>query len=87
MDVAVDCSGHAGARLVFLEAARSWGRVVFVGEGGDVIFEVSPVVIHKNLAIYGSWVCSLGQIEELVESLVRWNFHPEVRRFFIRCYF
>lgn len=78
-DVAIDCSGSAAARLTCLKATRVWGRVVFVGEGGRVAFDVSDVVIHKSLTVYGSWVCSIGEMEELVEKLVRWNLHPEVR--------
>jgi threonine dehydrogenase-like Zn-dependent dehydrogenase len=60
-----------------LAAARDWGRVVFVGEGGSVTFEPSPLMIHKQLTLYGSWVCSIGQMEDLVEDLVRWQLHPE----------
>ncbi|KAK9483522.1 chaperonin 10-like protein [Lipomyces starkeyi] len=75
--VAIDCSGHAGARLTCLEVAREWARVVFVGEGGSVTFDVSPLVIHKSLTIYGSWVCSISQMEDLVEKLVRWKLFPE----------
>ncbi|KAI5119314.1 hypothetical protein M0805_004558 [Coniferiporia weirii] len=78
VDVAIDCSGAASARLTCLKAARGWGRVVFVGEGGRVAFDVSDVVIHKSLSVFGSWVCSIGQMEELVERLVWWNLHPEV---------
>ena len=77
-EVAIDCSGNADARHMCLEAARTWGRVVFVGEGGTVSFEPSPLLIHKQLTLYGSWVCSLPQMEDLVEHLVRWNLHPEV---------
>ncbi|MBV9470393.1 MAG: alcohol dehydrogenase, partial [Abitibacteriaceae bacterium] len=36
-----------------------------------------PLLIHKQLTLYGSWVCSIGQMEDLVELLVRWNLHPE----------
>ena len=79
VDVAIDCSGSAIARLTCLKSARGWGRVVFVGEGGTVSFDVSDVVIHKSLSVYGSWVCSIGQMEDLVERLVWWNLHPEVR--------
>ena len=78
-NVVIDCSGSAVARLTGLKAAACWGRIVFVGEGGRVDFDVSEVVIHKNLTIHGSWVCSIGQMEELVDRLVRWNLHPEVR--------
>ncbi len=76
-EVAIDCSGNAAARHTCLEAAREWGRVVFVGEGGTVEFAPSPLLIHKQLALFGSWVCSLPQMEELVELLVRWDLHPE----------
>jgi 2-desacetyl-2-hydroxyethyl bacteriochlorophyllide A dehydrogenase len=77
-DVAIDCSGNASARRLCLEAAREWGRVVFVGEGGTVEFQPSPLLIHKQLTLSGSWVCSLPQMQELVELLVRWDLHPDV---------
>ena len=77
-EVAIDCSGNADARNVCLQAARAWGRVVFVGEGGTVTFQPSPTLIHKQLTLHGSWVCSITQMEELVELLVRWDLHPEV---------
>ncbi len=77
-EVAIDCSGAATARHLCLEAAREWGRVVFIGEGGTVVFAPSPLLIHKQLALYGSWVCSLPRMEELVENLVRWDLHPDV---------
>lgn len=77
-EVGIDCSGAAPARHLLLEAARDWGRIVFVGEGGTVSFEPSPLLIHKQLTLHGSWVCSIGQMEDLVEMLVRWNLHPEV---------
>jgi 2-desacetyl-2-hydroxyethyl bacteriochlorophyllide A dehydrogenase len=76
-EVAIDCSGNAEARRLCLEMARPWGRVVYVGEGGTVTFEPSPLLIHKQLALHGSWVCSIGQMEELVERLVRWQLHPD----------
>ncbi len=77
-EAVVDCSGHPDGRLLGIEAAREWGRVAFVGEGGRVSFDVSPLVIHRQLTLVGSWVCSIGQMEELVERLVRWKLHPEV---------
>lgn len=76
-EVAIDCSGNDKARHLCLEVAREWGRVVFVGEGGTVTFAPSPLLIHKQLTLHGSWVCSIGQMEDLVELLVRWNLHPE----------
>ena len=60
-----------------LELAREWGRVVFVGEGGSVSFAPSPLLIHKQLSLYGSWVCSVPQMEDLTELLARWHVHPD----------
>jgi threonine dehydrogenase-like Zn-dependent dehydrogenase len=77
-EVAIDCSGNADARHLCLELAREWGRVVFVGEGSSVSFAPSPLLIHKQLALYGSWVCSLPQMEDLAALLVRWKLHPSV---------
>jgi threonine dehydrogenase-like Zn-dependent dehydrogenase len=76
-EVAVDCSAAAPARRLCLEAAREWGRVVWVGEGGKADFEPSPLLLHKQLTLHGSWVCSIGQMEELVEKLATWKIHPE----------
>ncbi|WP_203567762.1 zinc-dependent alcohol dehydrogenase family protein [Aestuariimicrobium ganziense] len=77
-EVAVDCSGNAGARHAALRNTRAWGRCVFVGEGGEVSFAVSDLLIHKQVTLHGSWVTSLLHTEELLENLVRWNLHPEV---------
>jgi threonine dehydrogenase-like Zn-dependent dehydrogenase len=77
-EVAIDGSGNASARHLCLELAREWGRVVFVGEGGTVEFEPSPLLLHKQLALYGSWVCSVPQMENLVEQLVRWKLHLDI---------
>ena len=76
-EVGIDCSAASAARKLCLEAARDWGRVVYVGEGGSVTFEPSPLLLHKQLTLHGSWVCSIGQMAELVEKLVAWGLHPE----------
>ncbi|WP_368411371.1 zinc-binding dehydrogenase [Paludisphaera mucosa] len=76
-EAAIDCSGAAPARLTALEGTREWGRCAFVGEGGDVGFEVSKLLIHKQITLFGSWVTSLNHLEELVERLDRWDVHPE----------
>ena len=73
----IDCSGNADARHLCLEMAREWGRVVYVGEGGTVSFAPSPLLIHKQLTLHGSWVCSMPQMVDLVEHLVRWDLHPD----------
>jgi threonine dehydrogenase-like Zn-dependent dehydrogenase len=51
--------------------------VVFLGEGGTVEFEPSPLLLHKQLTLYGSWVCGLYQMGGLLEHLARRGLHPE----------
>lgn len=76
-EVSVDCSGNGSARLLALRGTRHFGRCVFVGEGNRVDFDVSATLIHPRITLYGSWVTSIGHMEELVEHLVRWDLHPE----------
>lgn len=77
-EVAIDCSGAPSARLLALEGTRQWGRCVFVGEGNSVTFEVSPLLIHQQITLFGSWVTSLPHLEELVELLDRHSVHPDL---------
>lgn len=77
-EVSIDCSGSPAARHLALEGTRRWGRCVMVGEGNTINFDVSHLLIHRQITMYGSWVTSLGHIEDLVERLVRWNLHPEI---------
>jgi threonine dehydrogenase-like Zn-dependent dehydrogenase len=76
-EVAIDCSGSSAGRLLALQSMRDWGRCVFVGEGGRVDFDVSPLLIHRQVSLHGSWVTSLRHMEDLLERLVRWRLHPE----------
>lgn len=76
-EVSIDCSASPQGRLMAIQATRQWGRVAFVGEGNSVTFEPSRDIIHKQIAIYGSWVTSLANMEDLVERLVRWKLRPE----------
>lgn len=74
---AVDCSGNTYGRQLAIRAARKWGKIVFIGEGGTCEFNPSPDIIHEQKTIYGSWVTNIWRMEELVERIVRWNIHPE----------
>ena len=76
VEVAIDCSGSSVGRHRCLEAARMWGRVVYLGEQGTVTFEPSPLLLHKNLTLMGSWVTNVANMERLVEFLVRKQIHP-----------
>jgi threonine dehydrogenase-like Zn-dependent dehydrogenase len=73
----VDCSGNTYGRQLAIRAARKWGKIVFIGEGGTVEFNPSPDIIHEQKSIYGSWVTNIWRMEELVERIVRWGIHPE----------
>ena len=77
-EVSIDCSGSPAGRLTALQGTRRWGRCAMVGEGNRVDFDVSQTIIHNQITIYGSWVTSLGHMEELVEKLVAWQLKPEV---------
>jgi threonine dehydrogenase-like Zn-dependent dehydrogenase len=78
VDVAVDCSGAAAARSFAVEATRRWGRCVFVGEGGRFEVDASHALIHRQLTLFGSWVTSVGRMEELTRLLALWELHPSV---------
>ncbi|HOQ04600.1 MAG TPA: zinc-binding dehydrogenase [Anaerohalosphaeraceae bacterium] len=77
VEKSVDCSANETARLTCIQAARKWGKIVFLGEGGTCRFQPSPDIIHDQKTIYGSWVTCLWRMEELVERLVRWKLHPD----------
>ncbi len=76
-EASVDCSGAPAARTLALQGTRHWGRCAFVGEGNDVRFDVSPLLIHPQITLFGSWVTSLPHMAELAERLARWGLHPE----------
>jgi threonine dehydrogenase-like Zn-dependent dehydrogenase len=76
-EATIDCSGSAAARHLALESTRTWGRCAFVGEGGQITFAVSELLIHRQVSLYGSWVTSLRHMEDLLDNLVRWELHPE----------
>jgi len=75
---AFDASASDKGRATAIRAARQWGKIAFIGEGGSVGFNPSPDIIHPQKSIYGSWVTSIWLMENLVEELVRWNLHPDV---------
>lgn len=61
-DLALDASGTAEGRSGAIRAARKWGTVCFVGEGGNVSIDVSPEMLRKQLTIVASWTFStVGQ--------------------------
>jgi len=79
-EVGMDCSGSAAGRKLCLEAAREWGRIVCIGEGGSVTFEPSPLLLHKQLTLHGSWVCGINEMGSLLEHLERKGTAPRLDR-------
>ena len=75
---AFDASASDPGRQTAIRAARQWGKIAFVGEGGTAGFNPSPDIIHPQKTIYGSWVTSIWLMENLVEELVRWDMHPDI---------
>lgn len=64
VDCALDCSGVESARGQAIRSAGKWGRVVFLGEGGQVSIDVSNEMNRKQLTLMGSWTFSKnGQAE------------------------
>jgi threonine dehydrogenase-like Zn-dependent dehydrogenase len=72
----LDCSGNPAARHLALASTAAWGRCAFVGEGGDVAFDVSQLLIHRQVTLHGSWVTSIGHMEDLLQQLDRWSLRP-----------
>jgi threonine dehydrogenase-like Zn-dependent dehydrogenase len=63
-ETTMDCSGSAEGRLTAVRSADTWGRVAFVGEGGNVTLDVSPHLLRRQLTIHASWTfSSIGQEE------------------------
>ncbi len=76
-EASIDCSGAPAGRWLALAGTREWGRSVFVGEGGTVEFDVSQMLIHRQITLYGSWVTSLRHLQDLMELLDRRGLRPE----------
>ncbi|WP_069998578.1 zinc-dependent alcohol dehydrogenase family protein [Cellulosilyticum sp. I15G10I2] len=78
VEVAVDCSGSSIGRHQCLEVTKMWGQVVYLGEQGSVTFEPSPLLLHKNLTLHGSWVTSVDNMAKVVALLDRKKIHPSM---------
>jgi threonine dehydrogenase-like Zn-dependent dehydrogenase len=76
-EAAVDCSGAPSGRTTALGGTRRWGRCAFVGEGNRLDIDVSQSLIHPQISVFGSWVTSVGRMEELGRRLAQWGLHPD----------
>jgi L-iditol 2-dehydrogenase len=64
VECSMDCTGASSARSAAIRSAGKWGRVVFLGEGGNVTIDVSTEMNRKQLSIYGSWTFSKSGQED-----------------------
>ena len=67
---ALDATGIPEVRNNAVDSVAPWGRMCFVGEGGDTTFHVSRQIIHKQLTLYGSWTFSISGLAEVAEFVV-----------------
>jgi threonine dehydrogenase-like Zn-dependent dehydrogenase len=72
----IDCSGNIRGRKLALEATRTWGRCVYIGETGSVEFDVSDDLLHRQRTLYGSWVTSVHNMDQCCDDLEAWGLHP-----------
>jgi threonine dehydrogenase-like Zn-dependent dehydrogenase len=63
-ETTMDCSGSSEGRLGALQSAGTWGRVAFVGEGGQVTIDVSKHMLRRQLTVHASWTFSNTGQEE-----------------------
>ena len=60
----IDASSSPQARRQAVQCVRTWGKACFVGEGGNVEFDVSPDLLRRQVTLIGSWTFStVGQKE------------------------
>src|SRR5216110_1808145 len=63
-ETTMDCSGSSEGRLGALQSAGTWGRVAFVGEGGQTTIDISKHMLRRQLTVHASWTFSaVGQEE------------------------
>ena len=76
-EVSLECSASQAGRMLSLEAARLWGRVVFLGEHGNLSLNPSFTLIQRQLTLHGSWMSGIAEMEDAIEHIVRWKIKPE----------
>ena len=56
--VAIDCAGIAAARQAAVRCTSNWGRIAFVGVGGDVTLDAWSDLMVRQRTIVGHWTFS-----------------------------
>lgn len=63
-DASLEAVGAHATRVATVEATRIFGRACLVGEGGEVTYQATPHIIHRQLTLLGSWTFSTFGLEE-----------------------
>jgi threonine dehydrogenase-like Zn-dependent dehydrogenase len=69
-DASLEAVGATLTRQQSAQCVRLFGRSALVGERGQAIYEATPDIIHRHLAIYGSWTVSTFGMEETAQFAV-----------------
>ena len=69
-DATLETSGLPDVRSKAVESTGIWGRVCFVGIGGETSLNISRDVINKQLTLYGSWTFSFSGLSEVADFIV-----------------
>jgi propanol-preferring alcohol dehydrogenase len=70
VETAIDFSANASARTAALDAAAIYGRVAFIGGGGEHPVNVSRHLIHKDLTLMGNWVFDFDAYFDMMDTIV-----------------
>ena len=68
-DATLETSGIPAVRAQAVESTGQWGRLCFVGIGGPTTLDVSDQVIHKQMALHGSWTFSIAGLAEVADFI------------------
>jgi threonine dehydrogenase-like Zn-dependent dehydrogenase len=70
VDLALDCTGIAAARLAAVRSVKTWGTACFVGEGGEVTLDVSKDLLRRQVTLIGSWTFSAMGMADCARFIV-----------------
>ena len=76
VEVSLECSASQAGRMLALESARLWGRVVLLGEHGNLSLNPSFTIIQRQLTVHGSWMSGISEMQDTIEHVVRWAVKP-----------
>jgi threonine dehydrogenase-like Zn-dependent dehydrogenase len=69
-ELSLDCSAASEARQAAVRCVKAWGRVCYVGEGGDVTLQVSTDINRRQVTLMGSWTFSTHLQAECAQFVI-----------------